>query len=66
MAAKILRKYCISDKMDGKEDEEELGNIGSEQDSVSRECERDDRYFKDMKAQTYDGNGEYSETGEAE
>jgi hypothetical protein len=50
MVAKILRKYCISDKMDGREDKKELGNIGSEQNGVSSECERDDGYFKDTKA----------------
>jgi hypothetical protein len=41
-------------------DEEELGNVGSEQDSsVRSECKRGDGYFKDTKAETYDRNGEY-------
>jgi hypothetical protein len=52
--------------MDRRDDEEELGNIGSEQDSVSNECERYDGYFKDTKAETYNRNGEYSKIGEAD
>jgi hypothetical protein len=43
--------------MDRREDKEELGNTGSEQDGVSSECKRDDGYFKDAKAEAYDRNG---------
>jgi hypothetical protein len=33
-------KYCcISDEIDGREDEEEVGNVGIEHKSVSTECE---------------------------
>lgn len=52
--------------MNGREAKEELGNIGREHNSVSSECERNDGYFKDTKAETYGRNGEYSDTGETE
>jgi hypothetical protein len=34
-----FKDCCISDEMDGWEDEEEVGNVGIEHKSVSIECE---------------------------
>jgi hypothetical protein len=36
---KGFRKHCLSYEIDGMEDEEEVGNVGSEHQSVSSECE---------------------------
>jgi hypothetical protein len=44
-------RYCISDKTSGRRDEE-VGNIGSEQDSVNSELKREDGYLNVNKAKT--------------
>jgi hypothetical protein len=43
----------------GREDEEEVMNVGSE-------CETEDGNCEDTEAETVDRNGEQSKTGEAE
>jgi hypothetical protein len=35
--ARRFKKCCISDEMDGREDEEEVGNVDNEHESVSSE-----------------------------
>lgn len=44
--SKDFRKYCISDKMDGKEDVESVENAGTEHVSVSSECKREGENVK--------------------
>lgn len=40
MTVEAITKRCISDEMDGTEDEEETGSVGSELETVSSEYER--------------------------
>jgi hypothetical protein len=44
--------------MDGREDEKEVGNVGSEHESVSSECEIEDGSYEDTETDTDDKNGE--------
>jgi hypothetical protein len=37
---KGFKVCCISEKMDGRKDQEEFGNVCSEYESVSSECEK--------------------------
>jgi hypothetical protein len=39
VTAKGLKKYCIADERYGRQDEGEVGNVGSKHESVSRERE---------------------------
>jgi hypothetical protein len=39
---KGFKKWCISNEVNGTEDEEEDGNAGSEHQRVSSECETED------------------------
>jgi hypothetical protein len=51
----------------GREDEEEVANVGIEHESVSSECEMTESgNCEDTEAETGDKNGEQSETDEAE
>jgi hypothetical protein len=60
-------KNChTSDAMYGREDEEKSGNVGSEHESVSSDCETEDVNHKNTEAETDNRNGEQSGAGEAE
>jgi hypothetical protein len=48
----------ISDEMDKREDEEEVGNIGNENECVGNECEKKDGNFENIKAETDNWNGD--------
>jgi hypothetical protein len=48
--------------MDRREEEEYVGNVGSEYENVSNECETEDGSCEDSGAET----GEHSNNGEAE
>jgi hypothetical protein len=62
-----FKDCCISDEMDGREDEEEVGNVDIEHKSVSIECEiTENRNCEDTEAETGDKNGEQNETDETE
>jgi hypothetical protein len=61
-----FKECCVSDEMNGREDEEETGNVGSEHKSMSSECGTQDVNCKGTEAGTGDRNGEQCETGEGE
>jgi hypothetical protein len=42
VAVKEFKKFCMSDEMDGKEDENATWNVGSKYESVRNECEIED------------------------
>jgi hypothetical protein len=55
--SQIFKKCCMSD---------EVGNVGSEHECVSSECETQDGNCEDIKAETDNRNHEQSKTGRAE
>jgi hypothetical protein len=44
---KGFNKYCISDAIDGMEDEEEVWNVGRKHENVSSECKTEDGNCED-------------------
>jgi hypothetical protein len=52
---KGFKKCCISDEMNGTEDEDEVQNVGSEHGSVSSECMKEDGNRKALKLRTMRG-----------
>jgi hypothetical protein len=49
---KRYEKWYISDEMDAREDEECVGNVGSEHESVSSEFQTEDGNYKDTEVRT--------------
>jgi hypothetical protein len=48
MIVRGFRKCCIPDAVDGMDDEEEVGNVGSEHENVSIKCEAEDGNCEDV------------------
>jgi hypothetical protein len=59
-------QHCLSHKIDGRKAGEEAGNIASEHDSMSSECETEDGNYKDTEVETDDWNGKQRKTGDTE
>jgi hypothetical protein len=59
-------KGCTSDEIDGMKGEKEVGNIGSEYETLGNECETEDQNCEDIEAETDDRNGKQVESVEAE
>jgi hypothetical protein len=59
-------KCCLSNAMDGRENEEEAGNVGGKHESLSSECETEDGNGENGEAERDDWNYEQSEAGDAE
>jgi hypothetical protein len=59
-------KCCLSNAMDGRENEEEDGNVGSEHKSVSSDCEAEDGNSENGEAARDDWNYKQSEADDAE
>jgi hypothetical protein len=59
-----LKKCCVSDEMNGMEDEEKAGNVGHEYERMSCEHKVKNGNCGGTEAETDEGYGEYSETGE--
>jgi hypothetical protein len=55
---RIFKNCCISDEIGGIEDDEENGDVGSEHERVSSECQTDIENCEDIAAKADDGNGE--------
>jgi hypothetical protein len=51
--------------MNGKGDDDEVGNAGSERESLSSECETEGGIYEDSEPEPGHGNGELSENDEA-
>jgi hypothetical protein len=66
MIVKEFKKCCTSDEMNGREDDEEVGNVGNKHECVSSECETENGIYEDSEPETGHGNGELSENDEAE
>jgi hypothetical protein len=49
---RVFKNCCISDEMGGIEDEEEIGNVGSEHERVSGECQPDNVNCENSAAKT--------------
>lgn len=54
----VFKNCCISDEMGGIEDEEGIGDVDSEHERVSGECQADSGNREDIAAETDDRNGE--------
>lgn len=64
--AKGFKKWCTSDEMNGREDDDEVRNVGNEDKSVSSECETENGMYEESELETGHGNGEVSQNDEAE
>jgi hypothetical protein len=64
--AKGIRKCCIYDNVNGRNDGVGVGNVGIRDESASSECEAEDGHCQDTEAETNDRNGEQSKVGEAD
>jgi hypothetical protein len=58
--------HAAYDKIDGGEDQEEVWNDGSENNSASTEYETENTHYENTEAETDDRSGENTETGQAE
>jgi hypothetical protein len=59
-------KCCLCNAMDGRENEEEAGNVGSEHERVSSEYETEDGNSENGEAARDDWNYKQSKAGDAE